>query len=295
MTAIGTRGSPLAVAQANLVLQALRSVAPALELTLELIQSEGDLNPELPVPDLAGQGWFSSRLERALAEGIVDVLVHSAKDLPSTQPPELTVAAYLPREDPRDCLVTLDGSHWRGLKPGTAVGTSSPRRAAQLLALRPDLVPTPIRGNVDTRLGRMGQLGLGAIMVAGAGLNRLGRGGDGFPLDPVQECTPAPAQGAIAVQVRRNDPIAEMVAAIDDHPTRSCVEAERVVLAAMGGGCRLPLGALAQPLPDSSFRLTVAWSPTGSGADLERKSVILPSADLVPGAEAIARHLSRGR
>lgn len=295
MTAIGTRGSTLAIAQAKLVLQALQEVAPQLQLTLRVIQSEGDLKPDLPVPDLEGQGWFSSRLEMALVEGGVDILVHSAKDLPSSQPPGLTVAAYLPREDPRDCLVTLDGRHWRDLEPGTSVGTSSPRRGAQLLWLRPDLVPTPIRGNLDTRLGRMGQLGLGAIMVAGAGLNRLGRGGEGFLLDPVHECTPAPAQGAIAVQVRRNDPIAEMVAAIDDHETRVCVEAERAVLAAMGGGCRLPLGALAQPGPSASFRLTVAWSPTGAGVDLERRSADVPAADLMPAAEALARGLSRGR
>jgi len=288
---VATRGSALALAQAELTINLLRALEPAGEFQLLVVDSDGDLNPSLPVPELEGQGWFSSRLERALSEGKVEAAVHSAKDLPTISPGGLTVGAYLAREDPRDSLVTVNGAPWRDLPTGSRVGTSSPRRAFQLQALRPDLQPVSIRGNIDTRLRRMGQLGLGAVMVAQAGLIRLGRGGQGQPLDPIEECTPAPAQGAIAVQVAANTAMAGLVSALDDASTRTCVEAERAVLVRMGGGCRLPLGVFAEPTKEGNFRLTVAWSPGDLAAAPQRLTVLATPGELVPRALALADQL----
>ncbi len=293
MRRLATRGSALALAQARLALQQLRALAPGLEIELCVIDSDGDLNPDQAVPDLPGQGWFSSRLERALLQGEVDAAVHSAKDLPTTMSPELEVGAYLKREDPRDCIVTRSGCSWTELPAGSRIGTSSPRRGAQLVALRPDLIPTPVRGNVDTRIRRMGDAELEAIVVAQAGLLRLGRGREGQPLDPRTECTPAPAQGAIAVQVPHGGALAELVAHIDHRDTRLCVEAEREALLQMGGGCRLPLGVLAEPSGDGSYRLTVAWSATGTGHDLLRRSLVAAPDALREAARGIAHALAQ--
>ncbi len=280
------------MAQAALALGRLRASQPGLDLSLTVIDSDGDLNPEQAVPDLEGQGWFTSRLEHALLDGRADAAVHSAKDLPTQPSPGLQVVAYLVREDPRDCMVTLSGRPWRDLPPGSRVGTSSPRRAAQLLALRPDLIPTPVRGNVDTRIRRMADLGLEAIMVAQAGLVRLGRAELGQPLDPHHECTPAPAQGVIAIQVRQDSPLAELVAPSDHLPTRLCVEAEREVLRQLGGGCRLPLGALAEPAAGGEFRITAAWSASGDGRDLVRLEAVSSPPDLLGSARDLARQLA---
>ncbi|MHB8555544.1 MAG: hydroxymethylbilane synthase [Candidatus Dormibacteria bacterium] len=288
---IATRGSSLALAQAQIVLLEFRRLAPWLDLRLEVIDSDGDLNPEAAVPDLGGQGWFSSRLERALAEGRVDAAVHSAKDLPSELSAGLRVGAYLKREDPRDALVTEGGLPWRALPAGARVGTSSPRRAAQLQALRPDLEVVPMRGNLDTRLRRVAAGDIDAVLVAMAGLIRIGRPAEGQILDPQLECTPAPAQGAIALEIRVGGDLADLAASLDDATTRVCVEAERAVLAGMGGGCRLPLGALAEAVGDGDFALTVAWAPPDRPRDLLRRSGRSGAGGLRPLAERLATEL----
>ncbi len=291
MTVIATRGSPLALAQAQIVLVEFRRLAPWLDVRLEVIDSDGDLNPEAAVPDLDGQGWFSSRLERALAEGRVDAAVHSAKDLPSQLPAGLRVGAYLEREDPRDALVTGAGLPWRALPAGARVGTSSPRRAAQLQALRPDLELVPMRGNLDTRLRRVAGGDIDAVPVAMAGLIRIGRPAEGQLLDPQLECTPAPAQGAIALEIRAGGDLADLAASLDDPTTRICVEAERAVLAGMGGGCRLPLGALAEAVGDGDFALSVAWAPPDRPRDLLRRSGRSGAGGLRALAERLATEL----
>lgn len=295
MRVVATRGSALALAQAELALQLMRSLDPAEQFQLTVVDSDGDLSPAQAVPELDGQGWFSSRLERALAEGQVDAAVHSAKDLPTVSPDGLKVGAYLTREDPRDSLVTAAGVAWQQLPRGARIGTSSPRRAFQLQSLRPDLRPTPIRGNIDTRIRRMGELGLQAVMVAQAGLIRLGRGAEGQPLDPFDECTPAPAQGAIAVQVVSRTPMAELVALLDDSATRTCVEAEREVLIGMGGGCRLPLGVYAEPTKDGNFRVTVAWLPGDSSGGPVRLSAIAGPGELSARARELSKQLLAAR
>ncbi|HVC38428.1 MAG TPA: hydroxymethylbilane synthase [Candidatus Dormibacteraeota bacterium] len=259
MIALATRGSALARAQTGLAMAALRARFPELEFTEVVLDSDGDLSPAELAPDLPGQGWFTSRLERALSTGQVEGAIHSAKDLPTDLSPELMIAGFLPRADPRDALVSAGDLALADLAPGARVGTSSPRRSAQLLALRPDLEVVAIRGNVDTRVRKVRAREVDGCVVALAGLLRIGRESDGQPLDPGHECTPAPAQGAIAIQARVGSEFAEMARAVDDPVTRSCVEAERSVLTEMGGGCRLPLGALAEPVGAEAIRLTVAW------------------------------------
>jgi hydroxymethylbilane synthase len=221
----------------------------------------------------------------------VEGAVHSAKDLPTESGPDVLIAGFLSREDPRDALVAADAGNLADLAPGARVGTSSPRRSAQLLALRPDLVCEPIRGNVDTRIRKVRDGEYDACVVAMAGLIRLDRAHEGMALDPWLECTPAPAQGAIALQARVESRFAELAAAIDDRNTRVCVEAERRVLTEMGGGCQLPLGALAEPLNGQLARLTVAW-PVATGAEVRRITQQGPQAELSQLAVAMARELS---
>jgi hydroxymethylbilane synthase len=239
---LGTRGSRLALAQAELVVAALEAHGMAVEVVV--IRTAGDLGAPA---SLWGEGAFVGALEAALLAGDVDLAVHSTKDLPTRQDSRLAVAAFLPRADPRDALVGPVGEPGTvaTLRAGARVGTDSPRRSAFLGVLRPDLHFVPLHGNVDTRLRRLDEGAVDALVLAAAGLDRLGRGDRiGERLDP-RQVPPAPGQGAIAVQVRAEDPLIDRFAALDHRPTRLAVTAERAFLAASGGGCRAPLGALA--------------------------------------------------
>jgi len=240
---IGTRGSALALVQANLVRAALE--AEGISAALVTITTQGDRR----APDTAwGEGAFVSAIESALLQGEVDVAVHSAKDVPTDEDPRLTIAAYPPRAPAGDVVVAPVGSSVASLNDlpiGAWVGTDSPRRSAFLHAIRPDLRIHPLHGNVDTRLGRLDAGETDALVLAEAGLVRLGRADRiAFRLDP--EAVPsAPGQGALAIQVRSDDARSiELVGRLDDPPTRRAVEAERALLAASGGGCRAPIGAL---------------------------------------------------
>ena len=240
---IGTRGSALAVAQAAMVASALADYG--IEHETVTITTAGDRRaPDTPW----GEGAFVGALEEALLDGRVDVAVHSAKDVPTDEDPRLRIGAYLPRAAALDALVLRAGK--RGtldeLPPGTLVGTDSPRRRGFLLARRPDLDVRPLHGNVDTRLRRLDEGEADALVLAVAGLERLGRGDRISAVLPADVVPPAPGQGAIAVQARREDArVTATLASIDDRPTRTAVEAERALLAATGGGCRAPVGALA--------------------------------------------------
>jgi hydroxymethylbilane synthase len=242
--AIGSRGSALALAQARLVREALDAEGHMSRVVI--IETEGDRR----APDSAwGEGAFVAAIERALLDSTVDVAVHSAKDIPTEVDPRLWIAAYLPRADPRDALVVRADARERRLADvptGYRVGTDSPRRAGFLLARRPDLVVHPLHGNVDTRLRRLDDGETDALVLACAGLDRLGLGDRIIErLDP-EIVPPAPGQGAIAVQVRCNDErILAAATAVDDRSTRLAVETERAFLSASGGGCRAPIGALA--------------------------------------------------
>jgi hydroxymethylbilane synthase len=245
---IGTRPSALAVAQSELVAARLRAAGHPAELVT--VSTHGDRSAA-PIPTL-GVGVFVSQLRDALAAGEVDVAVHSYKDLPTAPDPRLVLAAVPVREDPRDALVARDGKVLGELPAGATVGTGSPRRIAQLEALGLGLVPVPIRGNVDTRLGKVAAGELDAVVVAAAGLRRLGRIDEATELlDPLQ-MLPAPAQGALAVECRAGDPaLAGLLAQVlDDAHARAAVGAERAVLATLEAGCSAPVGALADVVSD---------------------------------------------
>ena len=245
---LGTRPSALALAQSGLVAERLRAAGREVELVE--VRTPGDRSAA-PVAQL-GVGVFVSALRDALAGGEVDLAVHSYKDLPTRPDPLLTLAAVPVREDPRDALVARDGLVLGVLRPGSRVGTGSPRRIAQLGALGLGLEVLPIRGNVDTRIGKVTSGELDAVVVAAAGLRRLGRIAEATELlDPLQ-MLPAPAQGALAVECRRDDTdlAAFLAATLDDELTRAAVAAERAVLATLEAGCSAPVGALADIVSD---------------------------------------------
>jgi hydroxymethylbilane synthase len=243
---IGTRASALATTQSQWVADHL---ARALGTEVELVEvtTFGDVSRE-PLAQIGGTGVFVTAVREALVDGRVDVAVHSLKDLPTAAAPGITLAAVPEREDPRDVLVARDGLTLGELPPGSTVGTGSPRRAAQLNALGLGLTVVPVRGNVDTRLGTVTSGELDAVVLARAGLARLGRLGVVTEvLDPIQ-VLPAPGQGALAVECRTADAelVAQVAAALDHPATRIAVSAERSLLAALEAGCSAPVGALAE-------------------------------------------------
>ncbi len=238
---IGTRGSELALVQARWVAARLAEHGVATEL--DIIRTEGD---DRPLDTAWGEGAFVARIVAALLDGRVDLAVHSAKDVPTAEPDKLVIAAYPPREDPRDALVCrVRGTTLATLPRGARVGTDSPRRVAFLHASRPDLQIHPLHGNVDTRLAKLDRGDSDALVLAVAGLTRLGRADRIDEVLPSDTLPSAPGQGSLAVQVRFGDTAAvEAVGRLDDKATRAAVEAERAFLAATGGGCRSPIGAI---------------------------------------------------
>jgi hydroxymethylbilane synthase len=231
---VGSRGSRLALAQAELAAERLRG--PDLQVALVPITTVGDRDRSRPFGEIGARGVFVKEIEEALLERRIDVAVHSAKDMTSSDTDGLTVGAYLPRDDPRDALCGADA-----LRLGMRVGTASVRRRAQLLALEPGLVVEPLRGNVETRLRKRRERGLDAIVLAACGLDRLGLGGEiGLRFEP-GDVLPEAGQGAVALQVRTGEE--EVVAAADDPETRRRVEAERACVAQIGGGCLAPVAA----------------------------------------------------
>jgi hydroxymethylbilane synthase len=257
---IGTRGSRLALLQTGLVADRLRAAGHDVELIP--IVTEGDLRPVDMTP---GEGVFVAAIARALRAGEIDAAVHSAKDIPIEPEADLTIAAYPERADARDALVTrTGGATLESLPAKTIVGTDSPRRAGFVLAANKGLRVVPLHGNVDTRLRRLDEGKVEVLVLAAAGVDRLGQG-DRIDqrLDPTV-VTPAPAQGALAVQTRSgDDEVLTAVRELDDAEVRFAVETERAVLEASGGGCRAPLGALVSPSADG-FRL-VAYAVTPDG------------------------------
>ena len=272
---VGSRGSRLALTQAERALSGLR--APGIELALVPITTAGDRDRSLPFGEIGSRGVFVKELEEALLERRIDVAVHSAKDLTASDPAGLVIGAFLRRDDPRDALCGADQ-----LRPGMRIGTASVRRKAQLLALDPTLSIEPLRGNIDTRLRKRSERGLDAIVLAACGLDRLGLDREiGHRFEP-ETMLPEAGQGALALQVRAGEE--HLVAAADDAETRERVEAERAVVAAVGGGCLAPVA-----VHHDGLTLT-ALVAAEDGSWIERRWGDDPGALGVELADASTRH-----
>ena len=299
---VGTRASALARWQTDHVLARWREVEPSLDVEVVDLSTAGDDQPDAPLHLMDGTGFFTSALERALLAGEVDVAVHSCKDLPTTATEGLKLAAVPARGPIEDALCGREGIRLRDLAPGSRVGTSSVRRTAQLRALRRDLQFVPLRGNVPTRLERVKRHELDAVVLARAGLVRLGLEENATETFPLEQVLPAPAQGALAIQVRADDaPLAQRLAPLEDAAARQAVEAERELLRQLRGGCSVPVGACARvaggdvvldagvfaPEGDRALRVRVVHSdPCSAGAEAARRLLRL-------GADGILAALER--
>jgi hydroxymethylbilane synthase len=297
MTALrlGTRASALAMTQSGQVADRLRAAGADVELVT--VSTEGDRNLQ-PLVELGGQGVFVVALREALLRGDVDLAVHSLKDLPTTPDPRLVIAAIPQRVDPRDALVARDGLTLGELPRGARVGTGSPRRAAQLNALGLGVEVVEIRGNVDTRIGKVVSGEYDAVLLARAGLLRLGRADEATEvIDPLQ-MLPAPGQGALAVECRADDDATiRLLSALDDSDTRAAVTAERSLLATLEAGCSAPVGALAEIAQgddgDELWLRAVVGSPSGSPT-IRLSATGLPSEAAAVGERLAAEMLAEG-
>jgi hydroxymethylbilane synthase len=286
---IGTRGSPLALAQARMVATALRDAhgwGPEV-IEIEPMATSGDMIRDRPLSEVGGKALWTKELDRALIEGRIDVAVHSMKDVETCRPEEIFIAAMLPRADVRDRLVGAESLE--SLREGARVGTSSPRRAAQLLARRPDLEIVAFRGNVETRLRKIEMGEVDASLLAAAGLDRLGYKDIGSIL---HDFLPAPAQGAIGIEVRSSDRrMRSFIGSIDDRETHVCVAAERRLLEGLEGDCRSPVAALAKLEGERiHFRAEIL---TEDGRHSERIEVHFPASDATAPRDLARQMLDR--
>jgi hydroxymethylbilane synthase len=273
---VGTRGSALALTQTESVIAALRALHPGLDVRVERITTKGDVMRDVPLATLGGRGVFVDAIEEALRLKVIDLAVHSAKDLPSRVPPDLAIGAFLERADPRDVLISRGGT-FRELPAGARVGTSSLRRVSQVRAVRPDLDTRDLRGNVDTRLRKLDAGEYDAIVLAGAGLLRLGLDGRVTEWLSTETMVPSPGQGALAVEIRAGDAeLQNMVRPLAHVPTEAALTAERAFLARLGAGCAAAVGAYATLGDDDRLTIramigtadgrSVRWRETDDGA-----------------------------
>lgn len=291
---IGSRGSPLALKQTALVVERLRRLVPARPVEVVPVRTTGDRLAQVALGDLGGKGLFVKELEEALLEGRIDLAVHSLKDVPAELPAGLFLAAFPPRDDPRDVLVTRTGGGIADLPPGARVGTSSLRRRVLLLATRADLRIEPLRGNVDSRLARLRSGGCDAVVLAAAGLQRLGLApAHACPLPP-EEFVPAVGQGILALEARVGaGTLAELLGALDDPGTRAQAEAERAFLGALGAGCHTPVAAHAR-LADGELRLTGLVASLDGRRVLRGDAAGLPRGAALLGQSLAGELLARG-
>jgi hydroxymethylbilane synthase len=293
---IGTRGSPLALAQANMVRDQLRAAHGLAEddVTLSVIKTTGDAVLDRPLADLGGKGLFTKEIEEALLDGRIDLAVHSMKDMPTEYPAGLEVPCILVREDPRDAFLSPRAASLAELPPGSVIGSASLRRQAQILHVRPDLKVTALRGNVQTRLGKLERGEVDATLLALAGLKRLGLEGEATAILDLEEMLPAVAQGAIGIECRTDDGrVRDALAPLNDKDTATCVAAERAMLAALDGSCRTPIAGLAVLDGAQGLHLRgLVASPDGrllyrTIRDGDSKDAVALGADA--GAELLAR------
>jgi hydroxymethylbilane synthase len=285
---IGSRGSQLALWQANHVAALLRGQGHSVEI--EIIKTTGDRLQEVTFAQVGSKGMFTKEIEEALAEGRVDLAVHSLKDLPTELPEPFALAATPPRVDPRDAFVSVKYLSLAALPQGARVGTSSQRRRAQLKALRPDIEAVEFRGNVDTRLRKLAEGQVDAILLASAGLDRLEKTEwVRERLEPKDFC-PAAGQGSLGIETRKDDAATiKAVAFLNDADTRFAVTVERAALAALGGGCQVPIGIHCRPCPERSvgggewFEIFAVVADPATGAEV-RVFHLEPRADLDPAA-----------
>ncbi len=302
---IGTRGSALARWQAEYVAAAFRALPGAPEPELVLIKTEGDRIQDVPLSQVQGKAFFTKEIEEALLNRSVDVAVHSLKDLATEMPPGLELVAVMEREDPRDVLIVRKGLDPLDLPPGSVVGTSSLRRRALLARWRPDLELAELRGNVPTRIGKLDQGGYDAIVLAAAGVKRLGMEERISAYLPFGDVLPAVSQGAVGVQIRAGDPaVARWAGALDHGPTRAATAAERALLRTLEGGCHVPVGGLAEARRGEMLHLrgvvcsldgsrAVEGSRTGEAGDPERLGVALAEDLLARGGAEILEEIRR--
>lgn len=289
---MGTRGSPLALAQAGEVAARLAAAHGSAGHAFEtvVVKTSGDLITDRPLGEAGGKGLFTKELDIALAAGEIDLAVHSAKDLPTILPAEITILGFLKREDVRDAWISPHAAHPRELAPGSIVGTASLRRAAQVKRLRPDLAVTLLRGNVETRLAKVGSGEVHATLLALAGLRRLGLESKATAVLGTDDFVPAAGQGAIAITARTGDSVvADLVAPILDLATGTALAAERAVLRLLDGSCKTPIGAHAEIDRDELRLHAIVLAPDGSRSVEGRAAG--PCAEAVGLGEAVGRDL----
>lgn len=285
---IGSRGSELALWQARFVAGELERAWPDLRCSIRVIKTTGDKVTDVPLARIGAKGLFVKEIELALVAGEIDLAVHSAKDLPSEMDERLCVAAYPEREDPSDALVSKRGALVE-LPAGSVLGTSSVRRRAQVLRARPDIEIADLRGNLDTRLRKLDDGGYDAVVLACAGLRRMGWADRITEALPFDVCLPAAGQGALAVQCRTGDRAAGIAAALDHPETRRCVSAERVLLERLQAGCQAPVAVLAR---ESGGRILIDAAVIGlDGSRIVRMDESGDAADSATVGERLARRL----
>jgi hydroxymethylbilane synthase len=291
---IGTRGSQLALRQAEEIAAGLRRAWPRVEVELVPIRTSGDRLATAHLAEVGGKGLFVQEIDDALREGRVDLAVHSLKDLPGERPRDLVLAAFPPREDPRDVLVAARPTTIAALPAGARVGTSSLRRSVQLLARRPDVASVPIRGNVDTRLRKLRDGQYDALVLAAAGLRRLGLLDGGATLLDPDEMLPAVGQGTLGVEARADDAaILALAEPLTDPETRAATLAERAFLEAVGGTCTTPLAAYARREGDGLRLDAFVATPDGTRVMRDRETGA-PDAPEALGRRLAARLLAAG-
>jgi hydroxymethylbilane synthase len=242
---IGTRGSKLALTQTNFVAEKIKKLMPEMEIEICVIKTSGDIMQDVSLLKIGGQGVFVKEIEDALLSGKIDLAVHSMKDVPGETPDDLMLAAILPREDVRDILVARDNIKMEFMPKGAKIGTGSMRRGAQIKAILPDANIVPLRGNIETRLKKIETENLTGVVLAAAGMKRMGLAQKITQFLPVEMMLPAVGQGALGLQIRKTDvDLAKTCAVLNDATTAAEVTAERSFLRALGGGCRLPIAAL---------------------------------------------------
>jgi hydroxymethylbilane synthase len=265
---VGTRGSKLALWQTNWIIEQLQKTRPGLIVEMKIFTTQGDVSQawgDKPLQNLGDDGFFVRELEEALLREEIDLAVHSLKDLPHAQPEGLIVPCTPGREDARDILISKANLKLADLPQEAVIGTSSVRRASQLLAFRPDYKMVPLRGNVDTRIRKLTDQNLDGVILAAAGVSRLGRISEVSEKIPYKVMLPAPGQGAIAPECRANDKLLlGILAQINDREEQVCVTAEREFMAALGGGCQTPVAALAEILMRNLMMRVFVGSPDGS-------------------------------